>query len=167
MPLTCGIETGSVEGRNHGLRTLKGSSGPRCKLLGLGLLLAGAAVLPTSAAGGPAGGREPAASAVAETGRTSTTVVIRSFSARRTGPGRVTLRWRTRAEARLVGFDVFRRRGVRIVRLTKLSVPARNAPRGASYTYVDRFAGRGRAQYRLEAVEIDGTRVWAGSVSVR
>ncbi|MFN2467830.1 MAG: hypothetical protein ABR521_06845 [Gaiellaceae bacterium] len=149
------------------MRRWKRPPGPRGTLLALGLLLAGAAVVPAPGTGVPPGALRPAASAIGETAGTSTTVVIRSFSARRTQGGSVTLRWRTRAEARLVGFDVFRRRGLRIVRLTKLSVPARNAPRGAAYTYVDRFAGRGRAQYRLEAVEIDGTRVWAGSVSVR
>jgi hypothetical protein len=94
-------------------------------------------------------------------------VVLRTFSARREGPRRVALRWRTSAESGVLGFDVFRRQGGRIVRLSRLSIGARNVAGGASYTYFDRLAGKVRAQYRLEAILLDGTRVWLGSASVR
>ena len=94
-------------------------------------------------------------------------VALRSFSAQRQTPGKIALRWRTKAEAGLVGFDVFRRQGVRVERLTKLSVSARNAAGGASYTFVDRLAPKGAVQYRLEAVLIDGTRIWLGTRTVR
>lgn len=143
---------------------------PRATALAVGLFLMGAGALPVSTEAGFGGGWSLAVNGpptFASVSAQPTAVVIRSFSANRVGPRTVRLPWRTGLEVDLVGFDLFRRRGKRVVRLNRLSVPARNARAGASYTYVDRFAKRGLAQYRLEAVELDGTRVWAGSVNVR
>jgi hypothetical protein len=151
------------------LRALKPLRRPprsRATALAVALFLISAGALPASTEAGFGGGRAAAVNGPSVSVQ-PTAVVIRSFSAKRVGAQTVRLRWRTGLEVDLVGFDLFRRRGKRVVRLNKLSVPARNARGGASYTYVDRFAKRGLAQYRLEAVELDGTRVWAGSVSVR
>jgi hypothetical protein len=152
------------------LKPLRRPPRPRATALAVGLFLMGAGALPVSTEARFGGEWALAANgppAFASVSVQPTAVVIRSFSAKRVGTRTVRLRWRTGFEADLVGFDLFRRRGKRVVRLNKLSVPARNATGGASYTYVDRSAKRGLAQYRLEAVELDGTRVWAGSVSVR
>lgn len=94
-----------------------------------------------------------------------TTVALRSFSAQRVGARTVALRWRTKAEAGLVGFDLFRLQGERRERLNRLSIAARNT--AAAYSYLDRYARRGAAQYRLEAVSLNGTRTWLCSVGVR
>jgi M6 family metalloprotease-like protein len=89
-----------------------------------------------------------------------TAVALRSFSARRVGPRAVTLRWRTGAEAGLVGFALYRGRS-RVA-----SIPARHAA-GGSYTYLDRPATRAPSSYRLQAVRREGKRAWLGSASVR
>ena len=90
-----------------------------------------------------------------------TAVALRSFSARRTGARAVALRWQTGAEAGLLGFNLYRGR----VRLTRAPIRARNATGGARYAYVDRLSARARTSYRLQAVSLDGSRVWLGSVS--
>jgi hypothetical protein len=92
-----------------------------------------------------------------------TAVALRSFSAARAGNA-VRLRWRTGAEARLLGFDLYRRVGQRNIRLNKTLIPAQGKAGGGSYTYVDRR--RAPARYRLEAVKVDGSRVWLGSTAI-
>jgi beta-glucosidase len=89
-----------------------------------------------------------------------TAVRLRSFSARRDAAGGVALRWRTGTEARLLGFNLYRRR----TRLNRALIPARHAT-GGVYLYVDRLA-RGSAHYRLQAVRLDGSRAWIGSTAV-
>jgi sortilin (neurotensin receptor 3) len=89
-----------------------------------------------------------------------TAVRLRSFSATRAGNA-VRLHWRTGAEARLLGFDLYRRVGKRNIRLNRSLIPAQGKTGGGSYSYVDRT--RVPARYRLQGVTVDGSRVWLGS----
>ena len=91
-----------------------------------------------------------------------TAVVLRSFSAVRARNG-VLLRWRTGAEAGLLGFDLYRGG----LRLNRSLIPAAHSAAGAAYRYVDRRAPSASARYRLEAVRPDGSRVWLGATRVR
>jgi hypothetical protein len=91
-----------------------------------------------------------------------TAVQLVSFTAHRTPAGTV-LRWRTASEASIAGFSVYRS-GVRVNRAL---IAARGAGLGgASYRLVDRGAHRG-ARYRLQAVRLDGSRLWSREAATR
>jgi hypothetical protein len=98
-----------------------------------------------------------------------TGVKVRSLNAV-SAPGKVTVRWRTASEARILGFNVFRFAGAAKVKVNRTLVRAKVAgrPAGASYRLVDSRVRRGAAYtYRLQVVELDGTRLWAGSTTLR
>ena len=97
----------------------------------------------------------------------TTAVLLRSFSARRVGDRMVALRWRTGAEADLLGFDVYREASGRRVRLNAALIPARGATAGASYVYRDRFSSVAPVRYRLQAVRLHSARTWLGTASLR
>lgn len=90
-------------------------------------------------------------------------VEVQSFTARRSPRG-VTLVWRTGAEARALGFNVYRERDGTRVRLNATLVPARTA--GHAYSWHDP-AGHIGMRYRLQVVHLDGSRGWAGVVQVK
>ena len=95
-----------------------------------------------------------------------TSVHLSSFTARFVRRG-IELRWRTAQETEVIGFDVFRARGGRLVKVNRRLVAARAAgsSRGAVYRLVDRGARAGVIQsYRLRATTLAGTRVWMGRV---
>lgn len=72
--------------------------------------------------------------------------------------------WRTASENGLLGFTL-RRDGRK---LTRRLIPAKGGTGGASYRFGDRTAPRhGRHAYRLEAVGLDGTRVWSATARAR
>ena len=90
----------------------------------------------------------------------TTAVRLVSFAARR-GRNAVVLRWRTGTEVGLLGFDVFRQSAGRLVHVNRNLVPT--ASTGA-HRFVDRTAPRVRPlRYRLQAVNLDGTRRWLGT----
>src|SRR5207249_7309496 len=72
-------------------------------------------------------------------------------------------RWRTGVETNLLGFNVFR--GLK--RVNGRLVQARGRARGALYSFLDRSALGSRAYtYRLQAVGMDGSKRWRGTVRV-
>ncbi|MFN2467487.1 MAG: FG-GAP repeat domain-containing protein, partial [Gaiellaceae bacterium] len=92
-----------------------------------------------------------------------TMVALRSFSARSSRQG-VELRWRTGAEAMLLGFDVYRAG----VRLNRPLIAARGEAGGAGYRLLDRGARVGATYlYRLQAVRLDGTRAWIAKATTK
>jgi hypothetical protein len=90
--------------------------------------------------------------------QTPTAVRLRSFSAARTAAQKVILRWQPGTENGLLGYVLYRQG----TRLTKHLVVAGRRP----YRYLDKTASAGPLGYRLQAVRLDGTRVWLGTARV-
>jgi hypothetical protein len=99
---------------------------------------------------------------------TPTAVTLVSFSAKPSALG-VLLRWRTGAEAKLLGFHVYRQSAGKRLRLNRALIPARSSVAGAAYRYLDRHVPRRvmRLRYSLEAIGRDGSRRPFGPVNVR
>ncbi|MFN2468785.1 MAG: hypothetical protein ABR521_11725 [Gaiellaceae bacterium] len=96
-----------------------------------------------------------------------TAVLLKSFTAGRTKTGAV-LRWRTAVEANVLGFHVYRTSAGKRTKVTTALIRAKGgATRGAAYALVDRRAGRGAAQYRLQIVTLEGRRSWSAPASLR
>jgi hypothetical protein len=90
-----------------------------------------------------------------------TAVSVTGFRAQRSG-ARAVLRWRTTAEARILGFHVFRQAGARLTRLDARMIPAALGRQ----SFVEKVAP-GRATYRLQAVRLDGSRSWLAAAVLR
>ena len=86
-------------------------------------------------------------------------VALAEFRATR-GRAGVTVRWQTAEEKRTVAFNLYRERGVRLVRLNRVPIKAAGGQTRRSYRWLDRQAGRRAARYRLEALDIAGGRSW-------
>ena len=86
-----------------------------------------------------------------------TAAAVRRFSASSTAHG-ARLRWSTGTETGLLGFHVYRARGVAKVRIDGALIPAYGTTKGHSYSFVDRTARRGR--YYLQVVSTDGRKTW-------
>ncbi len=100
---------------------------------------------------------------------TATAVSVTAFSARRLAGG-VHLSWRTAQEATLAGFNLYRVTGRGAVKVNRPLIAAKRAgeARGSAYAFMDRAAQRGaRATYRLQAVNLDGTRAWVRLATTR
>jgi hypothetical protein len=97
-----------------------------------------------------------------------TAVVLRSFSAGRTGKS-VQLRWRTAAESDALGFNVFRFSHGSKSKVNRALIAAKRTGtvRGAAYSLLDRRALGAGSTYRLQVVTLRGGRSWAGTASVR
>jgi hypothetical protein len=94
-----------------------------------------------------------------------TAVTLRSFQARTLARG-IELRWRTAQERGISGFDLYRS-GVRVNRVP-IAARRSGTVRGADYVVVDRAAKRGlRYQYRLQAIRLDGRRIWLAAAVTR
>jgi hypothetical protein len=91
---------------------------------------------------------------------------ISSFAAIRSTRG-VLVRWQTSSEAGMVGFNVYRERAGRLLRVNPTLIPSvfGGSASGHAYSWLDRTASRrgGRLKYRLQAVGLDGTRRWVGA----
>jgi hypothetical protein len=87
----------------------------------------------------------------------TTAATMRSFTASRSPAGTL-VRWRTAAETEVAGFNVYRVAKGRKVKLNKRLIAARGKGGGASYRFLDR--GHRGVGYRLEVVNLDGTRQW-------
>jgi hypothetical protein len=85
----------------------------------------------------------------------TTSVGVASVVATRTARG-VAVSWRTRSEARIAGFNVYRG----TVKANRALLPARHAgkARGASYRFLDRARSIGPSRYRIQVVGVDGRR---------
>jgi hypothetical protein len=91
-------------------------------------------------------------------------VTVSSFTAVRARRG-VVLRWRTGSEVDELGFNVYRMRGDRRVRLNPQLLPAAGRAAGSSYSFLDRHAPRqATVRYWLQDVGADGARTWHGPV---
>lgn len=88
-------------------------------------------------------------------------VTVASFAARRSAKG-VLLRWRTAAEANLLGFNVFR--GGR--KVNRQLIRAHGSVSGWRYSFVDRHAPHATLTYRLQALGADGSRRWYGPAHI-
>src|SRR5262245_27629673 len=94
-------------------------------------------------------------------------VTLSSFRAVRSHRG-VVLRWRTGTEVDELGFNVYRLKGGKRVRLNRRLLPALGSVAGSSYSFLDRRAPRHRAvRYWLQDVDTHGVRSWHGPVRVR
>jgi len=87
---------------------------------------------------------------------------FRSFTASRARAG-VLLRWRTGTEVGLVGFNVYRQRGAKRLRLNRALIAARGGVGGASYSWLHRRAAKG-GRYWLQTIDADGSWHWYGGI---
>jgi hypothetical protein len=92
-----------------------------------------------------------------------TAVRMLSLSAVRTSRG-VLVRWRTASSVDTLGFNVYRERGGKRVRLNRKLIPAASGVAGRRYSFLDRRGVRG-SRYWIQAVSTDGSRSWYGAVS--
>ena len=92
-----------------------------------------------------------------------TAAEVTRFTAQRTKAG-VLVKWRTANESRIAGFNVYRERAGKLVRVNRALIRAKAAgtAAGRAYAWRDALAKPG-ARYRLQVVRLDGTRVWRGS----
>ncbi len=94
----------------------------------------------------------------------STAVRLRSFTAARSATGPL-LRWRTASEIDTLGFNVYR--GSHKVNRSLIAARGRGNA-GASYRFADRTARAGASyRYRLQVVDLDGSRHWAATAVSR
>ena len=110
------------------------------------------------------GGTVTVAASLTTFGGVPTAVTVRSFTARRTAKGTL-LHWRTGSETALLGFNVYRRAGARLVKANRALIPAAGrSTRVHKYSWRDRRAPKtGTLRYRLQAVSPSGARTWRGS----
>jgi hypothetical protein len=93
-----------------------------------------------------------------------TAVSLVSFSAVRTQRG-ILVRWRTASQTRTLGFNVYRQRDGRLVKLNRTLIPSVSGgtASGHAYSWLDRTSPKGEARYRLQAVNLSGKRSWIGA----
>lgn len=94
-------------------------------------------------------------------GLTPTAVQVQSFTAAPAAKG-IRLRWRTASEAGLLGFNVYRGTAAQARKINHSLIPAKGSLSGRSYTWLHRGAKKG-SRYRLQVVNTDGSRRWAGA----
>jgi hypothetical protein len=96
-------------------------------------------------------------------------VQLTSFTAE-AGAGFITLRWTTQSEVEVLGFNVYRSDGdsAQFGRINGAIIEgAGSSSSGGNYTYTDdRLGALGIYYYRLESVDIDGTRSLFGPIRV-
>lgn len=96
-----------------------------------------------------------------------TAVAFMSFTAARSSRG-VLLRWKTASETGFLGFYVYRSLKGRMTKVNRTLIPAIGTFAGAAYRFLDKSARRDRTYtYRLQAVNVDGSKDWYGRVTVR
>ena len=95
---------------------------------------------------------------------TPDTVTTGALTAKRTRRG-VVVGWRTADESRIAGFELYRERSGRPVKLNRTLIRGLQAGSfaGRSYAWLDAQAAP-NALYRLQLVRLDGTRAWYGTV---
>jgi hypothetical protein len=90
------------------------------------------------------------------------------FRARRESTG-TAVRWTTGSEVEVAGFNVWRYRGAKGVKVNRTLVHAKRSgePAGASYRYVDHAPGVKRGlTYRLQLVDLKGKRTWYAAFAI-
>lgn len=99
----------------------------------------------------------------------TTSVRVLGLSARATKRS-ITVSWRTAAEVDTLGFDLWRTGAGATRKINRSLIRSKGAGGvgGARYALADASARRGGSYtYRLQAVQLDGTRRWLGSVRAR
>jgi hypothetical protein len=99
----------------------------------------------------------------------TTAVSLRAFRVSRTGSG-VLLHWRTASEAQTLGFNLYRERRGRLEKLNAALIPTASGgtAKGHTYSWLDQSARREATYtYRLQAVNLGGTRAWLGTAVAR
>jgi hypothetical protein len=93
-------------------------------------------------------------------------VALGALSAAATARG-VLVRWQCPSAAGVLGYRVYRETNARVVRVSAGLIPARSSGvGGARYSFLDRRAPRGvRLRYSIEAVLLNGARIWLGRTS--
>jgi hypothetical protein len=94
--------------------------------------------------------------------RAGSGIALASFSARRVAKG-ILVRWRTSGSVALRGYNLFRERAGRRVRLNGKLIAAS----GTGYSWLDRSAPKGALRYRLQAVDPQGRTTWLGTAAVK
>jgi hypothetical protein len=93
---------------------------------------------------------------------------VSSFDAT-SGKTGATLHWKTASETTILGFNVWRYRGAKGVKVNRTLVRAKRSgePRGATYRYVDHVAVAKRGlTYRLQLVDLKGKRTWYAAFAI-
>jgi hypothetical protein len=97
-----------------------------------------------------------------------TAAQVSSFDATSRKAG-ATLHWKTASETTILGFNVWRYRGTKGVKVNRTLVRAKRSgePVGASYRYVDFVRGAKRGlTYRLQLVDLKGKRTWYAAFAI-
>jgi hypothetical protein len=100
---------------------------------------------------------------------TPTLVTMRSLHAARTKAG-IAVRWRTAADAGVLGFNVYRENQTRSrIRLNRGLIPVTSGSAGHAYRFVDRHApAAGTLRYWIEEVDVKRhDSQWYGPIAVR
>jgi hypothetical protein len=93
---------------------------------------------------------------------------VSSFDAT-SGKAGATLQWKTASETEILGFNVWRYRGAKGVKVNRTLVRAKRSgePKGASYRYIDYVRGAKRGlTYRLQLVDLKGKRTWYAAFAI-
>jgi hypothetical protein len=97
-----------------------------------------------------------------------TPAALTDFTAR-SGKAGTTLHWTTASETEILGFNVWRYRGAKGVKVNRALIRAKRSgePAGASYRFVDtvRSSKRGLS-YRLQLVDLKGKRTWYAAFAI-
>lgn len=98
---------------------------------------------------------------------TPTAQQVSSFDAT-SGKAGATLNWTTASETEILGFNVWRYRGAKGVKVNRTLVHAKRSgePKGASYRYVDQVRGVKGLTYRLQLVDLKGKRTWYAAFAI-
>jgi hypothetical protein len=97
-----------------------------------------------------------------------TPAAVSSFDATSSRAG-ATLHWKTASETEILGFNVWRYRGAKGVKVNRTIVRAKRSgePAGASYRYIDQVRGAKRGlTYRLQLVDLKGKRTWYAAFAI-
>ena len=117
---------------------------------------------------GPTTGRVTAVITGQRISNTATAASVRDFSARPRAHGAL-LSWTTGSESNLLGFNVWRFRNGKGVKVNRTLVEAKRSgePTGASYTFLDSHPGaRQGLTYRLQLVDPQGKRSWYAAFAI-
>jgi hypothetical protein len=93
---------------------------------------------------------------------------VSSFDAT-SGKSGATLQWTTGSESQILGFNVWRYRGAKGVKVNRALIRAKRSgkPAGASYRYIDYVRGAKRGlSYRLQLVDLKGKRTWYAAFAI-
>jgi hypothetical protein len=95
----------------------------------------------------------------------TTAVTLKAFTASATRAG-VVLGWRTASEAGTLGFNVYRVKAGKLIKLNRALIASKAVTRGGVYRFLDRTPVKAGSGYRLQEVTLSGDRSWVAAASV-